>query len=217
MNYTSASWNDPFAAPVSPLRRGLRFAVILAAHVGVLWAGMELAVRPEVQEIAKDLMVRLVETPPEVVKELPPPKPQSAKPTPPPPIMTAAPEVAPTTAAFVVAPQPPPPSVIEPTPAPPAPMVTGARFDADYLSNPKPDYPSASRRLGEEGKVLLRVHVSAEGTALAVEVKHGSGFARLDEAARSAVANWRFVPAKRGSEAIDSWVAVPIVFSLQTA
>lgn len=218
VNYTTTSWNDPFATPISPLRRGLRFAVILAAHVGVVWAGMELAVRPEVREIAKDLMVRLVETPPEVVKDLPPPpKPKPAKPTPPPPIMTAAPEVTTATATFAVAPQPPAPPVIEPTPAPPAPVITGARFDADYLSNPKPAYPSASRRLGEEGKVLLRVHVSAEGTALAVEIKTSSGFARLDEAARAAVAHWRFVPAKRGSEPVDSWVAVPIVFSLQTS
>ena len=220
MTHASTSWNDPFAEPASPLRRGLRFAVILAAHVGVLWAGMELAARPEVREAARDLMVRLIETPPEVKKELPPPpppKPQSAKPTPPPPVMTAAPDVSSAAPVFAVAPQPPAPPVVEPIPVPAPPAVTAARFDADYLSNPKPVYPSASRRLGEEGRVLLRVHVSAEGAALAVEIKHSSGFPRLDEAARAAVAQWRFVSARRGSEPVDSWVAVPIVFSLQTS
>ena len=34
-------------------------------------------------------------------------------------------------------------------------------------------------------------------------------------AAREAVARWRFVPARRGDIAIESWVLVPIVFKLQ--
>lgn len=212
----SRPWPDDFAPQASPARRGLRFALILAAHVGLIWAVMELATRPEVREIASDLMVRLIE--PEPKKELPPPTPPKApqRAVKPPPIMTAAPETPAPSASFAVAPQPPAPAVIEAAPAP-APAVVGARFDADYLSNPKPVYPTASRRLGEEGKVLLRVRVSAAGAPLAVEVKQSSGFARLDEAAKAAVEQWRFVPAKRGSEAIESWVAVPVVFSLQSS
>ena len=102
-------------------------------------------------------------------------------------------------------------------PAPPAPpVVAPARFDADYLQNPKPVYPPLSRRLNEEGKVWLRVRVGADGSALEVELKQGSGHARLDAAARDAVARWRFVPAKRGAEPIESWVAVPILFALET-
>lgn len=211
-------WSDPFAPQASPSRQAIRFGVILAAHVGLLWAGLELATRPEVREIATELMVRLIETPPEV-KELPPPpppKPQLRRPTTPPPIMAAAPEAPAAETSFAVAPQPPAPPVVEAVPAP-TPAVTAARFDADYLSNPKPAYPTASRRLGEEGKVILRVHVSAQGTALDVQIKHSCGFPRLDEAARAAVERWRFVPARRGDEAIDAWVAVPIVFSLQTS
>ena len=41
--------------------------------------------------------------------------------------------------------------------------VTQPRFDADYLNNPKPAYPSMSKRLGEEGQVLLRVLVGQDG------------------------------------------------------
>jgi periplasmic protein TonB len=217
-SYSSAYWHDPFDVQASPARRGVRFVVILGAHVGLLWAGIEFAARPEVREIATELMVRLIEPPPpEVKKELPPPKPQPARPTPPPPIMTAAPDVAAPTATFSVPPQPPAPPVVEAIPVPPTPVVTAARFDADYLSNPKPVYPTASRRLGEEGRVMLRVHVSAEGSALDVQVKHSCGFARLDEAAKAAVERWRFVPARRGTDPVDSWVAVPIVFSLQTS
>jgi protein TonB len=73
-----------------------------------------------------------------------------------------------------------------------------------------------SRRLGEEGKVLLRVRVTAEGLAAAVELEKSSNFERLDEAAKQAVARWRFVPARRGDEAIEASVIVPIVFRLDS-
>ncbi|MGB4855887.1 MAG: energy transducer TonB, partial [Candidatus Dechloromonas phosphoritropha] len=90
--------------------------------------------------------------------------------------------------------------------------VTAARFDAAYLQNPRPSYPPLSRRLGEEGKVLLRVRVSAQGQPLTVDLEKGSNFERLDEAARRVVTHWRFVPARRGDEAIEATVIVPIVF-----
>ena len=103
-----------------------------------------------------------------------------------------------------------------PVPAPVAAPVahTPARFDADYLHNPKPVYPPLSRRLGEEGKVLLKVRVTAQGTAEQVDIQTGSGYARLDAAARDAVLRWRFVPARRGDEPVAASVIVPITFAL---
>ena len=95
------------------------------------------------------------------------------------------------------------------------PLVT-ARFDADYLQNPKPTYPHISKRLGEEGKVLLRVFVTANGLPEKIELRASSGFPRLDHAAQEAVSRWRFVPAKRGEQAVTAWVVVPIVFSLNS-
>ena len=74
-----------------------------------------------------------------------------------------------------------------------------------------------SRRLGETGRVLLRVKVSPDGLALDVSIAQGSGSARLDEAARDAVRQWRFVPARRGEEAVAASVLVPIVFRLENA
>lgn len=117
---------------------------------------------------------------------------------------------------FVVPDQPPAATVIAaaPTPAPVVETLLEARFDADYLANPKPPYPSASRRLSEAGTVYLRVQVSAEGRAHKVELKASSGFSRLDQSAVDTVAQWRFVPAKRGNTAVSSWVIVPIIFSL---
>lgn len=119
--------------------------------------------------------------------------------------------IAPVAPAPVVAEAPPRPG---PAPAP-SPINTLARFNAAYLNNPDPIYPPISRRLGEEGRVLLKVRVTAEGAAAAVDLEKSSGFERLDEAARQAVARWRFVPARRGDEAIEATVTVPIVFRLE--
>ncbi|HQV09399.1 MAG TPA: energy transducer TonB, partial [Thauera sp.] len=93
--------------------------------------------------------------------------------------------------------------------------VTAARFDAAYLNNPRPAYPMLSRRLREEGQVMLRVLVSPEGQPARVELRTSSGSERLDRAAQEAVARWRFVPARRGDVAVEAWVLVPIVFKLQ--
>jgi protein TonB len=107
------------------------------------------------------------------------------------------------------APAPP----VAPAPAA-APPVIAARYDAAYLHNPRPAYPPISRRLGEEGRVLLRVRVGADGQPVAVDVEKSSNFERLDEAARRAVGSWRFVPARRGDEPVEGSVSVPLVFRL---
>lgn len=91
---------------------------------------------------------------------------------------------------------------------------TEARFDANYLSAPAA-YPSLSQRLGEEGRVLLRVDVSADGRPLTVTLKTSSGFVRLDEAAIKAVARWQFKPARQNGRAVASRVDVPILFKLK--
>lgn len=91
-----------------------------------------------------------------------------------------------------------------------------ARFDADYLQNPAPVYPPLSRRMGEEGKVMLRAYVLPSGRPESVELRQSSGSARLDEAALAAVRKWRFVPARRGSEAVAAWVLIPITFRLES-
>ncbi len=94
--------------------------------------------------------------------------------------------------------------------------VTTPRFDAAYLSNPAPAYPPLSRKLREEGRVVLRVLVDANGRASRIEINSSSAWPRLDQAAQDAVARWKFVPARRGDDAVDAWVLVPIVFNLRS-
>lgn len=100
-------------------------------------------------------------------------------------------------------------------PATDAPSYQLPSFNAAYLDNPAPDYPSVSRRLGEQGKVLLRVQVAADGTADSVVLQTSSGSTRLDQSALAAVKKWRFVPAKRGGQAVSASVVVPVSFSIE--
>jgi protein TonB len=109
------------------------------------------------------------------------------------------------------APATPPAPKTQPT----ASAATPPSFDAAYLNNPQPSYPAVSRREGEQGRVLLRVHVLPSGQPDQVDVHTSSGFDRLDKAARTAVARWTFSPARSGDRAVAEWVTVPIQFSLQ--
>lgn len=93
--------------------------------------------------------------------------------------------------------------------------VTPPGINAAYLRNPAPRYPVAARRAGEQGTVTLRVQVSPDGLASRVAVEKSSGSPHLDAAALEAVKAWRFTPARRGADAVESWMLVPIVFRLE--
>jgi protein TonB len=86
-----------------------------------------------------------------------------------------------------------------------------------YAFTPVPEYPRRARDRGLEGRVLLRVLVSSEGTAEKVEVKDSSGFSMLDSAAVKSVRRWRFHPAREGEERVPMWIRVPVEFRLATA
>lgn len=157
-------------------------------------------------------------TPPRPTTEIVPPAEASPRhddvppDNPPQPVADAASSLSPSGSA--AAPAPPSSATTPPAPQATAVALIPASFDAAYLHNPAPIYPRSSRRRGDEGKVVLRVHVLGDGSADAVEVAESSGHSRLDDAAREAVRNWRFTPAHRGEVRVDSWLRVPIVFRL---
>ncbi|PKO43566.1 MAG: energy transducer TonB [Betaproteobacteria bacterium HGW-Betaproteobacteria-4] len=211
-------------------RHSGRYLLLAAAlHAAILFYPPSVAIDPLEAPPPGPITVSLQESvvapptiPPAAPEKPPAPKPpRHIKPAPPaPPILAmAAEQVAAPGAITVPAPVTPPgPPAPEAAPAPtrsvaPA-TVSAPLFNAAYLNNPEPKYPALSRRLGEEGKVLLRVRVRANGLAATVDIEKSSNFERLDEAARRSVAHWRFVPAKRGDEAIEATVIVPVVFHL---
>jgi protein TonB len=205
--------------PSSSQRSGL-LAVVIGLHAGVFL--LILAARTVVPQIMEmPLVVDLlqaapIEKPPEA-KPLPMVKPQPVKQQRTPSPKTPTPQIE-ATQSNLPAPAAPVATLPDPKPTPPTPPaepLVQPRFDANYLKNPAPNYPPLSRRMGEEGKVILRVLVSAQGSADSVEVKTSSGSQRLDDAAVNTVKLWKFIPAKRGETAVQSAVLVPIIFKLE--
>jgi protein TonB len=109
------------------------------------------------------------------------------------------------------------PTPQSPAPPPPTPPVrTGVSISASYAaSNRKPLYPATSRRYEEQGTVVLRVQVRADGTAGAVEVKSSSGYPALDDSAKTTVQTWRFNPATSDGKPITEWYELSIPFKLE--
>jgi len=204
----------------SHFQRSSLLAVVIALHAGVFLLILAAkTVAPQIMEMP--LIVDLLQ-PQETRKEpeakpLPVVRPQPVrqKPVPVPkapvPVIETTTSTAPAPATAIAA----PPENKAANAAPADESFSQARFDANYLRNPAPPYPSLSKRMGEEGKVVLRVSVNPQGTADSVDIKTSSGSLRLDESAQKTVHNWKFVPAKRGDTPVQSWVLVPIIFKLE--
>lgn len=208
------------APGLSPGRRIAPLAAVAALHVA---AATGLILMPGVRErlaFEAPIFVEYREVPREQLPEAKPlPRPTLYDPTPvtiPMPPIALAPEIT------IVPPPDRAPTISGPVYTPAAPVavapapIEAPRFDMAYLKNPPPAYPSLSRRMKEQGRVILRVLVSASGEAENIEIRTSSGSERLDRAAIDAVRRWRFAPARRGAETIAAYALVPILFQLDT-
>jgi len=119
-----------------------------------------------------------------------------------------------------------PPDVVqaeEAPPAPPAPAPPPAPVPAkvipasgvQYLVPPPLEYPRASRRIGETGKVLVRVYIDEEGLPRNVQLNQSSGHTRLDYAAVAAVHKARFKPYTENGRPTAGWAFIPLNFELE--
>jgi len=90
-------------------------------------------------------------------------------------------------------------------------------IQARYSETPKPVYPESARSEGREGQVILRVLVDDQGRSKHVEINRSSGSEALDRAAAEAIKRWRFIPARYGDKAVESWIRIPIEFRLADA
>ncbi|MDP3701489.1 MAG: TonB family protein [Hylemonella sp.] len=210
-------------------RRLLIAASVVLLHVGVLWALQSGLMRRAVEVIIPgEILSEFISPPaPEAQRPqtpAPPRKPEPAPPQPqvPPPTPQPVTALTPSPAVAQAAPAVAAPAAIEASAvaaapaAPPAPArIEQPASDAAYLNNPKPAYPPLSRRLGEQGKVVVRVLIGVDGTAQQAEIRSSSGYERLDQAALATVRSWRYVPGKRNGVAEAMWFNVPINFVLE--
>lgn len=169
------------------------------------------------------LFVNFIAPPsPEIIPPQPKPPPKPIEKPEPRQIVATAPIVAPTD---YVAPPPPPqpaPVVALPEPvmpaAPPLPLGPVTLVGELSVSCPQrtaPNYPPTSRRLGEEGTVVLRVELDEQGKVCAARVSSSSGFARLDDAALTAMRTWHCNPAQRAGQPVRAVALQPFKFILQ--
>ena len=167
-----------------------------------------------------------IEPPPAQPRSVPQPAPRKNEPAPvlpPPPSPLAIADLTPTLqapAGVVAVPAPLAPMAAPVAAAPaavalPSPVVELPSSDADYLQNPKPAYPAMSKRLGEQGRVMVRVLIGVDGTAQQAQIRQSSGFERLDQAALITAQRWRYLPGKRGGVPEAMWFNVPINFVLE--
>ncbi|MFM2131194.1 MAG: hypothetical protein RL646_397 [Verrucomicrobiota bacterium] len=110
-------------------------------------------------------------------------------------------------------------SAVSPAVIAPAPVVVAPRapvlIPPSFVVREEPSYPARARRAGAEGRVVVRVAISAEGTVTALTVQESSGSALLDEAALSAARASRFSPASRDGVAEPSEAVAAYRFELR--
>jgi periplasmic protein TonB len=203
-------------------------AGVVALHAGAIYAlanglghcAVEILRAPLETKIVAELVKP---APPPPKAEQPPPPPKVAKPPPPayvppprlrpqapppPAAITATTEVAPTAPtppAAVVAPTAEP--VREEVKLPPA-------LDQSRPCKP-PQYPPAARRAEESGAVVLKFLIESDGSVMESVVEASSGFERLDEAARQALALCRFKAGTVDGRPERSWARIRYVWKLQ--
>ncbi len=201
----------------SPLKHWRSIALVVLLHVILLWA-IQSGLATKVVQVAK--VVVQAELISEVTPSLPPPpapKPPEPAPKTPPPAPTAPVVTTPSPAAIQLPAAPPVAAPVAPA-APPAPAAPAVRTSAVIQAGAtcaKPDYPSASRRLEEEGTVTLKFLIGVDGRVIQAEVEKTSGFQRLDEAARNALSKCQFKPGTVDGKPEQSWASIKYTWRLE--
>ena len=210
-----------------PTKHLVGLGLVVVLHLLLFWAISSGLARAVVKKIQGPVEAVLLEDakpdippPPPPPKNLPPPPPAYVPPvdvavTAPAPVnaIAAVTAAAPTQAA-PIAPAAVAPAAPAPAPAPPAPPVRVAAV-VNSANCEKPDYPSASRRLEEEGTVSLRFLVGADGKVIQSEVEKSSGFRRLDEAARAGLSKCAFKPATVDGKPEQGWASMKYTWRLE--
>jgi protein TonB len=194
------------------------FVGIVVLHVIFFWALKQGLVRAGMQ-IIEDYSI--IDLPP------PPPPPEDLDEPPPPPPVDVPPPVVPPPLIDLPAFEGPSTAItakVQETPraqpqtqarqaqiTPPRIKAKGDRISAAINAC----YPSASRRLSEEGRVMLTITIDAAGKVGAMAVNQSSGFPRLDGAAECVVRRLPFEPGKRDGQPVAAQATLPIVFKLE--
>ena len=190
--------------------------VVLIMHIGIVYGLAYGLSRANVEVIPPPIDAELLEEEAEEEEAEPPPPPPEFEPpppdyVPPPEISIELPATTSQTAITAVTSEKRPP----PPPAPKAEKVVVLPKADPKRHHVLPDYPSASRRLGEEGSVTLALLVGPDGKVTEAKVEKPSGFPRLDEAALKYVPRtWRFLPGTVDGKPVAMWHKIIVTWKL---
>jgi protein TonB len=211
---TAMAVRTPFVAQLNWPRVGawsgsISLHLLLAVFLLVPGAAIQIARHTQTATPVVEIIMPTPAVPiPVEPKPVPLTRQQHVKPTAP----TIAPVVIPIPDAPTIVANVAPPA-LEALPTTPMPTETAPSAIA-YGNQTHIAYPVEALRHHEQGTVLLRVLVGADGSVLGVEIEKSSGSRSLDRAAREAVAKWRFHPATRNGVALSAWASVPVTFNL---
>lgn len=196
-----------FQTPVASPRRFVSVGLVALLHVVIIYALASGLAAQMIQKLPDELKAEVVqEKPPEQEKLPPPPPPDLTKPPPPfvPPPDIAIADTGPSNAITSVQ------SHVAPVVAPQitAAVPVGRKHDCEA------DYPPVSRRLSEQGTVLLRLTVGEDGSVSGIQIQKSSGYSRLDEAAQECVKSWHYKPATQGGRPIATATQAQVTYRL---
>jgi protein TonB len=197
------------------------FVGIIALHVG-FYLALATGLTREAMQLVQDIGIIDLPPPPpppEDLKEPPPPPPTDLPPpVVPPPLIDLPAFTGPTTAITAqvsdkpqAAPKVSAPAARTVQITPPS-MKSSPRSLASALNA---CYPSASRRLNEEGRVIVVVTIGTDGKMKTTQVATSSGFERLDGAAECVIRKLSFNPGMRDGQPVEAQATLPITFKLE--
>lgn len=207
-----------------PTKHLIGLGLVVVLHLLLFWAISSGLARAFVKKIKGPVEAVLLEdTKPDIPPPPPPPPPPKNLPPPPPayvpPVDVQVSAPAPVNAIAAVSATPQPAAPIVPTAPAPAPVVVKEPVKTAAVVNSanceKPEYPSASRRLEEEGTVSLRFLVGADGKVVQAEIEKSSGYKRLDEAARAGLSRCAFKPATVDGKPEQGWATMKYTWRLE--
>jgi len=76
----------------------------------------------------------------------------------------------------------------------------------------QPDYPSDERRLGREGRVVVRVLIGTDGRVKQVEKVSAASDSFFEATRRRALEKWRLTPGTRDGVPIEAWRTMAVSF-----
>jgi protein TonB len=197
--------------PASSRIVGIGLVIVL--HAALIYALVTALAHRSIDVAHAPIETKIITETPQQPVELPPPPPSFAPPPPPfvpppevnvakpPPLQSTAPSIV-TTAKPVA-------------PAPTAPVTVQPRIDLAHSS--QPEYPPQSRRLGEQGSVVLQVLVDPSGRVTDSKLVQSSGSDRLDQAALQGVkTSYHFIPGSVDGRPQPMWYTFKFTWKLQS-